>query len=72
MPCQATIGIISFSGGNLCLVVNPCDTAPVLAALNPKIIANRRTIEAEQFWEEGYFGLLLTFEAAFMHLWRAR
>lgn len=36
---------------NGCLAVNPSDTAPTLVALNARILTNRRTIEAEKFWD---------------------
>ncbi len=34
-----------------CLAVHPSDTAPALVALNAKIVTDRRTIEAENFFE---------------------
>jgi xanthine dehydrogenase YagS FAD-binding subunit len=40
-----------FGALNSCLAVNPSDAAPALAALNAKIITNRRAIEADQFWD---------------------
>jgi xanthine dehydrogenase YagS FAD-binding subunit len=40
-----------FGAVNACLAVNPSDTAPALVALNAKILTNKRTIEAEKFWE---------------------
>jgi len=40
-----------FGAKNMCLAVNPSDTAPALVALNAKIKTNKRLIEAEQFWE---------------------
>ncbi len=40
-----------FGGVKACFAVNPSDTAPALVALNAKIVTNKRTIEAEKFWE---------------------
>jgi xanthine dehydrogenase YagS FAD-binding subunit len=40
-----------FGAVNACLAVNPSDTAPALVALNARILTNKRTIEAEKFWE---------------------
>ena len=40
-----------FGAVNMCLAVNPSDTAPALVALNAKIKTNKRLIEAEQFWD---------------------
>ncbi|NLT65182.1 MAG: molybdopterin dehydrogenase [Acidobacteria bacterium] len=40
-----------FGPVKLCIAVNPSDTAPALVALNARIRTNRRTIQAEQFWE---------------------
>ncbi|MGD9157976.1 MAG: FAD binding domain-containing protein [Desulfobacteraceae bacterium] len=34
-----------------CVAVNPSDTAPALVALNAKIKTNKRSIEAEKFWD---------------------
>jgi xanthine dehydrogenase YagS FAD-binding subunit len=34
-----------------CVAVNPSDTAPALVALSAKIKTNKRTIDAEQFWD---------------------
>ena len=34
-----------------CVAVNPSDTAPALVALNAKIKTNKRTLEAEKFWD---------------------
>jgi xanthine dehydrogenase YagS FAD-binding subunit len=39
-----------FGAVNACLAVNPSDTAPALVTLKAKIVTNKRTIEAEQFW----------------------
>jgi xanthine dehydrogenase YagS FAD-binding subunit len=33
-----------------CIAVNPSDTAPALIALNAKILTNKRTIDAVDFW----------------------
>ena len=35
----------------MCLAVNPSDTAPALVALNARIKTNKRSIEAEKFWD---------------------
>ena len=40
-----------FGAENGCLAVHPSDTAPALIALNAKIVTNKRTIEAEKFFE---------------------
>jgi xanthine dehydrogenase YagS FAD-binding subunit len=40
-----------FGAVNMCLAVNPSDTAPALVALNAKIKTNKGLIEAEKFWE---------------------
>jgi len=40
-----------FGAVNMCLAVNPSDTAPALVALNARIKTNKRLIEAEKFWE---------------------
>lgn len=40
-----------FGAKNMCLAVNPSDTAPALVALNAKIKTNKRLVEAEQFWD---------------------
>ncbi|MEJ2111924.1 MAG: FAD binding domain-containing protein [Acidobacteriota bacterium] len=34
-----------------CLAVHPSDTAPALIALNAKVVTNKRTVEAENFFE---------------------
>ncbi len=39
-----------FGAVKACLAVNPSDTAPALVALNAKIVTNKRTIAAEEFW----------------------
>ena len=41
--------IFGAEGG--CLAVHPSDTAPALIALNAKIVTDRRTVEAENFFE---------------------
>ncbi|HTY62014.1 MAG TPA: FAD binding domain-containing protein [Acidobacteriota bacterium] len=40
-----------FGAVKMCVAVNPSDTAPALVALNAKIRTNKRTIEAEAFWD---------------------
>jgi xanthine dehydrogenase YagS FAD-binding subunit len=40
-----------YGARKMCFAVNPSDTAPALVALNAKIRTNKRSIEAEQFWE---------------------
>ncbi len=45
-----------FGGVKACFAVNPSDTAPALVALNAKIVTNKRTIEAEKFWDFGVPG----------------
>ena len=40
-----------FGAENGCLAVHPSDTAPALIALNAKIVTNKRTVEAEKFFE---------------------
>ncbi len=40
-----------FGAVKACLAVNPSDTAPALVALNARIVTNKRTIEAEKFWD---------------------
>jgi xanthine dehydrogenase YagS FAD-binding subunit len=53
--CFAMVGdnryhsIFGVEGG--CIAVNPSDTAPALIALNAKVVTDRRTIEAENFFE---------------------
>jgi xanthine dehydrogenase YagS FAD-binding subunit len=39
-----------FGAFKACLAVNPSDTAPALVALNAKVVTNKRTIAAEEFW----------------------
>ncbi len=45
-----------FGGVKACFAVNPSDTAPALVAFNAKIVTNKRTIEAEKFWDVGIPG----------------
>lgn len=45
-----------FGGVKGCMSVNPSDTAPALIALNAKIVTNKQTIEAENFWAIDEFG----------------
>jgi len=40
-----------FGAVKSCLAVNPSDTAPALVALKAKMRTNRRTIDAENFWD---------------------
>jgi xanthine dehydrogenase YagS FAD-binding subunit len=40
-----------FGAVKMCLAVNPSDTAPALVALNARIKTNKRSIEAEKFWD---------------------
>jgi len=40
-----------FGADNGCIAVHPSDTAPALIALNAKVVTNKRTIEAEKFFE---------------------
>jgi xanthine dehydrogenase YagS FAD-binding subunit len=40
-----------FGAVNRCIAVHPSDTAPALIALNAKIVTNKRTIEAENFFD---------------------
>lgn len=40
-----------FGADNGCIAVHPSDTAPALIALNAKVVTNKRTIEAENFFE---------------------
>ena len=40
-----------FGADNGCLAVHPSDTAPALIALNAKVVTNKRTVEAENFFE---------------------
>jgi xanthine dehydrogenase YagS FAD-binding subunit len=39
-----------FGALNACVAVNPSDTAPALVALGAKIVTNKKTIDAEEFW----------------------
>jgi xanthine dehydrogenase YagS FAD-binding subunit len=39
-----------FGAINACFAVNPSDTAPALVALNARIVTNKQTIDAENFW----------------------
>ncbi|MDR1728584.1 MAG: FAD binding domain-containing protein [Acidobacteriota bacterium] len=45
-----------FGAVKSCLAVNPGDLAPALVALDAKIHTNRRTIEAERFWDVAFPG----------------
>ena len=40
-----------FGAVNRCIAVNPSDTAPALIALNARVVTDRRTIEAENFFD---------------------
>jgi len=40
-----------FGAVNRCLAVHPSDTAPALIALNAKVVTDKRTIEAEKFFD---------------------
>jgi xanthine dehydrogenase YagS FAD-binding subunit len=40
-----------FGASKMCIAVNPSDTAPALVAMNAKIKTNKRSIDAETFWE---------------------
>jgi len=40
-----------FGALKACVGVNPSDTAPALVAMNAKIVTNKRTIDAEKFWD---------------------
>jgi xanthine dehydrogenase YagS FAD-binding subunit len=42
-----------FGNVNKCIAVNISDTAPALIALNAKVVTNKRTIEAENFFDVG-------------------
>jgi xanthine dehydrogenase YagS FAD-binding subunit len=46
--------IFGAKGG--CIAVNPSDTAPALIALDAKVVTDRRTIEAEKFFDVKYPG----------------
>jgi len=40
-----------FGAVNRCIAVHPSDAAPALIALNAKVVTNKRTIEAENFFD---------------------
>ena len=40
-----------FGAVNGCIAVHPSDTAPALIALDAKIVTNKRTIPAQDFWD---------------------
>jgi xanthine dehydrogenase YagS FAD-binding subunit len=40
-----------FGAVKACVAVNPSDTAPALVALNARIVTNKQTIDAENFWD---------------------
>jgi xanthine dehydrogenase YagS FAD-binding subunit len=40
-----------FGAVNRCLAVHPSDTAPALIALNARVVTDRRTVEAENFFD---------------------
>jgi xanthine dehydrogenase YagS FAD-binding subunit len=40
-----------FGALKACVAVNPGDTAPALVAMNAKIVTNKRTLDAEKFWD---------------------
>jgi xanthine dehydrogenase YagS FAD-binding subunit len=40
-----------FGAVNGCIAVHPSDTAPALIALNAKVVTDRRTVEAENFFD---------------------
>ncbi len=40
-----------FGAVSACLAVNPSDTAPALVVLNAKIVTNKKTINAADFWK---------------------
>ena len=42
-----------FGAKSGCIAVNPGDTAPALIALDAKVVTDRRTIEAEKFFDVG-------------------
>jgi xanthine dehydrogenase YagS FAD-binding subunit len=42
-----------FGAKSGCIAVNPSDTAPALIALDAKVVTDRRTIEAEKFFDVG-------------------
>ncbi len=45
-----------FGAVNRCIAVHPSDIAPALIALNGKVVTNKRTVEAENFFEVGVPG----------------
>jgi xanthine dehydrogenase YagS FAD-binding subunit len=45
-----------FGAVNKCIAVHPSDTAPALIALNAKVVTNKRTIEAENFFDVKFPG----------------
>lgn len=45
-----------FGAVKACVAVNPSDTAPALVVLQAKIVTNKRTIDAEKFWDAGIPG----------------
>jgi xanthine dehydrogenase YagS FAD-binding subunit len=40
-----------FGAVNRCIAVHPSDTAPALVALDAKVVTNKRTIDAQDFWD---------------------
>jgi len=42
-----------FGADSGCLAVHPSDTAPALVALDAKVVTNKRTVEAEKFFQVG-------------------
>ena len=40
-----------FGAKSGCIAVNPGDTAPALIALDARVVTDRRTIEAEKFFD---------------------
>ena len=42
-----------FGADSGCLAVHPSDTAPALIALDAKVVTNKRTVEAEKFFQVG-------------------
>jgi hypothetical protein len=40
-----------FGSVNKCIAVHPSDIAPALIALNAKVVTDRRTIDAENFFD---------------------
>lgn len=54
--CQALIGDNRyqhsiFGAANGCIAVNPSDVAPALVALDAKIVTNKQTVDAEDFFD---------------------